>query len=71
MKPILIETNSDSTTSIQIVTPEMNGIIQPSEVCILIENEQGDNMITLTPQQAKNLSNQLIVLINEIETVKV
>lgn len=60
MKPILIETTSDCTVSIQIITPEINGVIQPKEVCILIENEQGDHTVTLNPQQAENLSNQLM-----------
>lgn len=67
MKPIVIETTSPNTVCVQIVEPEVNGLkIQP-EICILVENEDGDHLITLTPGQAENLSNQINALTKHIE----
>lgn len=65
MKPIQIETTSDNSISIQMVTPEINGIEQPQEVCILIEDSEGCHDVTMTCKQALSLCSQLITLTNE------
>lgn len=59
MKPIQVESTNDSTVSVQVIRMEIidhtgtrKGL---DEICLLIEDENGDHVATFTPGQAAKL----------------
>ena len=59
MKPIQLENSHVCTVSVQIIKTEIidhAGTHKgPGEICLLIEDEQGDHVTTFTLQQAAGL----------------
>lgn len=64
---LILETSNDATFSIQAVTPTENDVAQPSEVCLLIEDIEGEQQVaTLAVPQAYKLIKALNTTIKEI-----
>lgn len=42
---LILETSNDATFSIQAVTPTVNDVVQPSEVCLLIEDTESEQQV--------------------------
>jgi hypothetical protein len=59
MKRIEVENSHDCTVSVQIVettlTDHMGTRPTPAEICLLIEDEQGNHLATFTTEQAAAL----------------
>lgn len=64
---LILETSNDATFSIQAVTPTVNDVVQPSEVCLLIEDTESEQQVaTMTVPQAYKLIKALNTTIKEI-----
>lgn len=65
-KVSVIETNDDTYLSVESVIPTINGIPQHPEMAILMENEDGNEVVTcLTFKQVNELIYQLQRLIRQ------